>query len=43
MKNEPVGYESNVDLERLKRKVERIKREFDGQRTLRMNKFKLSQ
>jgi hypothetical protein len=43
MKNEPVGYESNVELERLKRKVERIKREFDGQRALRMNKFKLSQ
>jgi multimeric flavodoxin WrbA len=43
MKNEPVGYESNVDLERLKRKVERIKREFNGQRALRMNKFKLSQ
>jgi len=43
MNSEPVGYEPNVDVGRLKRKAEQIKREFEVQRKLRINSFEFSQ
>lgn len=39
MENEPVGYEPNVDLERLKRKIESMRSQLENERKFRMKKL----
>lgn len=39
MESEPVGYEPNVDLERLKRKIESVRSQFENERESRMKKL----